>query len=234
MRMLLLAACTALALASPASAQTGERSGEQIVKAQCAKCHAAGVSGAPKIDDRTAWSQRMKNGLDATVRSAIKGHGKMPARGGMADLTDTELRGAILYMFYPAGAALKAAPAAEPAAPADPHHKSAGGMEIYLGIAVSGSAVVQQPKPSGAGYYYVNISLRDSATNASIKNAEVEARVANALGGDTRKLEPVTSSETVSYGNFFRMSGNEPYAIAIKIRRPGSPAAVETRFDFKP
>jgi cytochrome c5 len=232
--MLLLAACTALALAGPARAQTGERTGEQIVRAQCAKCHQAGVSGAPKIDDRTAWSQRMKSGLDATVRSAIKGHGKMPARGGMADLTDAELRDAILYMFYPAGAALKTAPPAERAAPADPHHKSVGGMEIYLGIAVAGSAVVKQPKPSGAGYYYVNISLRDSATSASIRNAEVEARVSNPMGGDTRKLEPMTTSETISYGNFFRMSGKETYTIAVQIRRPGSPAAVETRFEFKP
>jgi cytochrome c5 len=89
MKTLSLAACAALALASPALAQTGERTGEQIVKAQCAKCHEAGTGGAPRIDDRAAWSQRMKRGLDATVRSAIKGHGAMPARGGLADLTDT-------------------------------------------------------------------------------------------------------------------------------------------------
>jgi len=33
------------------------------------------------------------------VRSAIHGHGPMPARGGLADLTDAEIRGAIVYMF---------------------------------------------------------------------------------------------------------------------------------------
>jgi cytochrome c5 len=38
---------------------------------------------------------------DGTVRSAIHGHGNMPARGGMADLTDPEVRAAILYMFNP-------------------------------------------------------------------------------------------------------------------------------------
>ncbi|HXM80704.1 MAG TPA: c-type cytochrome [Burkholderiales bacterium] len=96
-------ACAALAAGGAARAQTGERSGEQIVKMQCAKCHQTGVSGAPRVDDRAAWALRMKQGLDATVRSAIRGHGAMPARGGMADLTDTELRAAILYMFYPAG-----------------------------------------------------------------------------------------------------------------------------------
>jgi len=76
-----------------------ERSGEQIVQAQCGKCHETGAGGAPKIGDRAAWAPRIKDGLDNTVRSAIRGHGGMPARGGMADLTDSELRSAIVYMF---------------------------------------------------------------------------------------------------------------------------------------
>ena len=76
-----------------------ERSGEQIVQAQCFKCHETGAGGAPKIGDRAAWAPRIKDGLDNTVRSAIRGHGGMPARGGMANLTDTEVRSAIVYMF---------------------------------------------------------------------------------------------------------------------------------------
>jgi cytochrome c5 len=76
-----------------------ERSGEQIVQARCRECHDTGVGGAPKIGDRAAWAPRIKDGLDNTVRSAIRGHGGMPARGGMADLTDAELRSAIVYMF---------------------------------------------------------------------------------------------------------------------------------------
>ena len=75
------------------------RTGEEIVKAQCVKCHQDGVRGAPKIGDRDAWIPRMKEGLDNTVRSAMKGHGGMPARGGMADLSDSELRSAVIYLF---------------------------------------------------------------------------------------------------------------------------------------
>jgi cytochrome c5 len=41
------------------------------------------------------------------VHSAIKGHGGMPPRGDRADLTDGEVRAAILYM-YNAKAAAKA------------------------------------------------------------------------------------------------------------------------------
>lgn len=81
------------------TAPVPERSGEQIVKAQCSKCHQTGKGGAPKIGDREAWIPRLKPGLDVVVRSAINGHGGMPARGGMANLTDAELRSAIIYMF---------------------------------------------------------------------------------------------------------------------------------------
>jgi cytochrome c5 len=76
-----------------------ERTGEEIVQAQCVKCHGTGVNGAPKIGDREAWTPRVKQGLDVVVRSAVHGHGAMPPRGGMADLTDTEIRSAIIYMF---------------------------------------------------------------------------------------------------------------------------------------
>jgi cytochrome c5 len=76
-----------------------ERTGEQVVKAQCFKCHQDGKGGAPKIGDRDAWIPRLKEGLDVTVRSAIKGHGGMPARGGLPDLNDREVRNAIIYMF---------------------------------------------------------------------------------------------------------------------------------------
>jgi len=75
-----------------------ERSGEKIVKMQCIKCHGSGVGGAPKLGDREAWTARVKPGIDVLVRSAINGHGGMPARGGMANLTDPEIRNAVIYM----------------------------------------------------------------------------------------------------------------------------------------
>jgi cytochrome c5 len=83
--------------------RTGERIGEQIVKEQCSQCHATGKGGAPKIGDRQAWIPRLNRGLDFTVRSAIQGHGGMPARGGLANLTDREVRNAVIYMFNPGG-----------------------------------------------------------------------------------------------------------------------------------
>jgi cytochrome c5 len=81
------------------TAATPPRSGKEIVDAQCAKCHGTGAGGAPRIGDRAAWRARLTQGYDKVVASAIHGHGAMPARGGMADLTDAEFRGAINYMM---------------------------------------------------------------------------------------------------------------------------------------
>ncbi len=83
----------------PTSRTAARRTGEAIVAAQCSKCHAKGIGGAPMIGDRAAWRPRLKQGLDSLVRSAINGHGGMPPRGGQPDLTDAEFKSAIIYMF---------------------------------------------------------------------------------------------------------------------------------------
>jgi cytochrome c5 len=88
--------------------RTAERTGEQIVSVRCSHCHRTGVNGAPKIGDKEAWIPRLKPGLDVVVRSAINGHGAMPPRGGMANLTDAEIRSAITYMFSGGAAPTKA------------------------------------------------------------------------------------------------------------------------------
>jgi cytochrome c5 len=75
-----------------------DRTGEQIVKQRCVECHGSGKDGAPRIGDKKAWIARVNPGFDSLVRSAINGHGAMPPRGGLANLTDPELRSAIAYM----------------------------------------------------------------------------------------------------------------------------------------
>ena len=87
-------------LAPCAGAQsTAPRSGASIVRQMCVNCHGPGLSGAPRIGNAREWRSRARVGLDNLVRSASAGKGAMPARGGMPDLTDTELRDAIVYMF---------------------------------------------------------------------------------------------------------------------------------------
>ena len=104
-------------IGAPAAAP-GARNGEEIVKAVCMACHQAGVANAPRIGDKAAWTPRLQQGMNGLLASAAKGKGAMPPKGGAADLTDTELARAVVYMANQSGGTLKEppAPAQKPAA----------------------------------------------------------------------------------------------------------------------
>jgi cytochrome c5 len=76
--------------------------GKNIYEANCAGCHDAGVTGAPKPGDKPAWSKRMASGLEVMVKKSIDGFegetGLMPPKGGNASLTDEEVTNAVDYM----------------------------------------------------------------------------------------------------------------------------------------
>lgn len=217
-----------------------ERTGEQIVRAQCAKCHETGVGGAPKIGDRAAWIPRMKQGLDAVVRSAINGHGGMPARGGMANLTDAEMRSAVVYMFN-TGAVAEKSPAPRSAAGQD--YQIVEGMTVYLGV-VSASVIRAHPNdypadvsgtaPSGAEQRYVTIALFDAKSGQRITDAAVTARVAGTTQASAEKsLKSVAVAGSLTYGDFFPMASGSPYKITVRIHRPGLPNAVQAEFQHE-
>ncbi|MEJ2173667.1 MAG: c-type cytochrome [bacterium] len=84
------------------------RSGPEVVRLYCALCHESGFDDAPRIGDRAAWLPYTKLGIDPMVRTAIRGHGAMPPRGGQANLTDGELRDAVIYMISSPGARAEA------------------------------------------------------------------------------------------------------------------------------
>jgi len=85
----------------------GGQTGEQIVKGVCATCHQAGVAGAPKIGDKTAWAPRIKEGFNTLVKDAIKGKGAMPPKGGNPALSDDDVARAVAFMANQAGASFK-------------------------------------------------------------------------------------------------------------------------------
>jgi cytochrome c5 len=90
---------------TPAKAARAPYTGEQVVTNVCSACHGAGVLGAPKIGDATAWGARKKaaGGVDGLLASAQKGKNQMPARGGNPDLSDAELKAAIETMLQKSG-----------------------------------------------------------------------------------------------------------------------------------
>jgi cytochrome c5 len=217
------------------------RSSEAIVQGQCAKCHQGGQDGAPKIGDRPAWIPHLKKGLDALVASAVHGHGPMPARGGLADLSDQEIRGAIVYMF---SYGLPTAPPPAPEAPADPRHKVVSGTDIYLGMVRAEAMRAAQAEaekagaakvdiPSGKGYYHLNVSLADYKSQVPVTDAEVKVRVSDGMTSESKVLGLVAANNAVSYGNYFRFSSGNSYNITAEIRRPGTASAIEAKFQFK-
>jgi cytochrome c5 len=85
----------------PAAAKTaaaGGVDGKGVFDKVCTACHSAGVAGAPKLGDKTAWAPRIKEGKDQLYASALKGKGAMPPKGGNPALADADVRAAVDYM----------------------------------------------------------------------------------------------------------------------------------------
>jgi cytochrome c5 len=167
----------------PDPVKTGEHTGRQVVAEACGNCHETGAGGAPKVGDWAAWKPRVEKGLNALYESAITGHGGMPARGGMAKLTDAEIKRAIEYMFNAgkqaassSAAAVAAAPAAAMAAapaPAPAKVETTAGRKLYESacLACHAAGVAGAPK------------LGDKAAWAARASAGVEALTASVLKG---------------------------------------------------
>jgi cytochrome c5 len=219
-----------------------QRSGAEVVQAYCVRCHESGIGGAPRIGHRAAWIPRLKQGFEFVVRSAIKGHGPMPSRGGVAELTDSEVRAAVAYMINAGDVTATGSSVALSAAP-DPNHKVIDGVEIYLAIVpaesirahskADGGSPMRGDVPGGEDYHHVNVSLFDRKSTAVITDAQVEARVVNRdATGETKKLERTATDDAIRYGNYFRIPREAPYAIVVQFRRPNASRSTEAKFDF--
>ena len=64
----------------------------------CFVCHGSGVAGAPKLDDKEAWSERMAKGLDMVMANVINGLNAMPPKGLCFDCSDDDLLALVDYM----------------------------------------------------------------------------------------------------------------------------------------
>lgn len=232
----------AAALAMSALPAAADRTGAEVVKAQCARCHEAGTAGAPRPGDKAAWVPRFNQGVDTLLFSAIRGHGGMPPRGGKADLTDGELRNAILYLFNPGGVPQEMQRMAAAPAPVGPiQHVTAGGLDVYLGRvsaermrafpAGSPEAKMHGGVPGGSGYYHMNVSLFDTATQAQVTGASVDLEVEQlGMGAEKKPLEAVSIAGGVSYGAYVRLQPKRDYTFVVRVKRPGSAAPVQAKF----
>jgi cytochrome c5 len=110
----------------------GSRSGEAVFQAVCINCHGAGLLGSPKFGDATAWAPHIAKGYATLIQHALSGFNAMPARGGNASLTDSEVARAVAYMANAGGA--KFVPPTVAAAAIDPE---VTGKKIYESICIA-------------------------------------------------------------------------------------------------
>ena len=75
-----------------------QKTGEQLVRERCIECHATGKEKAPRIGVMSDWQPRLTSGTEKLVNSAIRGHNAMQSRAGMANLSDADLRAAVVFM----------------------------------------------------------------------------------------------------------------------------------------
>lgn len=160
-----------------ATAETGEKTGEQVYAATCAACHGTGVAGAPTMGDNGQWAPLIAKGYDALLESAINGLNAMPPRGGNPSLSDLEVGRAVVHMAnqsggsFPepeGGATAEAAPAQTAAAPAAPAAEAA-----------PAPAPVPVPAPAAEA-----AAPAETTAAASEEAPAQEAAPAGAAGGD--------------------------------------------------
>lgn len=89
------------ALTPDAGKKVSADAGKKLYESACAVCHGAGIAGAPKLGDKAAWADRIKQGNNVLYDHAIKGFqgktGMMPPKGG-SSAPDEEVKAAVDYM----------------------------------------------------------------------------------------------------------------------------------------
>jgi len=147
-----------------ASGPKGNLAGDAVYGQVCKTCHDAGLAGAPKAGDKSAWAARIAQGQGTLVQHAVAGYqgkaGVMPPKGGSADLSDAEVERAVVYLANQAGAGWKeaaptaaAAAAAPTAAPAAATTASASAAAPAKVAAVAAAAATAAPPADGKKTY---------------------------------------------------------------------------------
>ena len=72
---------------------------KEIYASKCAMCHDSGAAGAPVTGDKKAWKSRIAQGVESLYKSAIKGKGAMPPKGGAVGLSDAEFKKVVDYII---------------------------------------------------------------------------------------------------------------------------------------
>ena len=126
----------------------------------------------------------------------------------------------------------------------DQQYRAVGDLAIYLGVLpaelVRGHERVES-EPKGhprvqrrPHSYHVVVAIFDAKTGARVENAEVVASIApTGLAGQRHQLRPMNISNSVTYGAYVDLPGEDRYAIKLDIRTPNRPAPVKADFAYE-
>lgn len=121
-------------------------------------------------------------------------------------------------------------------------YQTSDGLAVYLGIvpaAVVRGHPASHPERSmhgGAGsarhQQHVVVAVFDAATGERVENARVSATIAGLgdVGRQTVEFEPMTIANTVTYGAFSTLPGNDRYQIELDISVPDRARPVSVTF----
>jgi cytochrome c5 len=88
--------------AGPSIALTVPKTDKDLFENVCTSCHGAGIAGAPKAGDKSAWASRIAEGKATLYQHALSGFtgkaGVMPPKGGRTDLPDDLIKQGVDYM----------------------------------------------------------------------------------------------------------------------------------------
>ena len=94
------AVSVALLLGGCGQGEPSEHPGKQTYERYCYTCHAAGLAGAPPLDDSEAWAPRLARGRQALLESVVQGMPPgMPPKGLCNTCSDAQLLESIDYMI---------------------------------------------------------------------------------------------------------------------------------------
>ena len=75
------------------------KNGTEAYETACIACHGAGIAGAPKVGDKSAWGPRIAQGKETLYNHALHGFqgksGVMPPKGGRPDWPDDLIKQAV-------------------------------------------------------------------------------------------------------------------------------------------
>jgi cytochrome c5 len=88
--------------AGPSVALSVPKTGKELFESVCSSCHGAGIAGAPKAGDKSAWGPRIAEGKATLYQHALNGFtgkaGVMPPKGGRTDLPDDLVKQGVDYL----------------------------------------------------------------------------------------------------------------------------------------